>query len=190
MFSRGSLTKPSFATVTGRHLVLPPNITKDPHCQRCWETCKKGEPNEHHPYKPLPPHVRKKDREIVWRSFHFDQNTYFKTNICVLWKMCPEFYLILILKKTAQFYNSGQISIIPKPEFFGDFGDTSLTKPQFHVTSAGWSQKTSFEASKIHPKGSYASTLSSGKSPYQGWLDLVVLGSFPPFFRAFFFISM
>ena len=31
---------------------------------------------------------------------------------------------------------SGQITIIPKPEFFGHFGDTSLTKPPFGVTSA------------------------------------------------------
>ena len=31
---------------------------------------------------------------------------------------------------------SGQITIIPKPEFVGDFGDASLTKPPFGVTSA------------------------------------------------------
>ncbi len=34
--------------------------------------------------------------------------------------------------------SSGQISIIPKPELRGFWGD-SLTKPPFKVTSAGWS---------------------------------------------------
>ena len=33
--------------------------------------------------------------------------------------------------------SSGQISIIPKPEFSGDFGGDSLIKPPFRVTSAG-----------------------------------------------------
>ena len=34
------------------------------------------------------------------------------------------------------FKKSGQISIIPKPECFGDFGEDFLTKPPFGVTSA------------------------------------------------------
>ena len=33
---------------------------------------------------------------------------------------------------------SGQITTIPKPECFGDFGDTSLTKLPFKVTNRRW----------------------------------------------------
>ena len=45
--------------------------------------------------------------------------------------------ILIMGKKTLRIhvYWSGQISIIPKPEFFGDFGDTSLPKAPFKVTS-------------------------------------------------------
>ena len=38
--------------------------------------------------------------------------------------------------KQPKYHRSGQITIIPKPEFVGDFGGISLTKAPFKVTSA------------------------------------------------------